>query len=39
VTHQEQVPMRSDLLDLFDLDELQKYFTAPELTDHSGKKD
>lgn len=31
VTRQDQVPMRPDLMDLFDLDELAKYFTVPEL--------
>src|ERR1700716_3688527 len=29
--HQEQVPMREDLLALFEYDELQKYFTVEEL--------
>jgi succinate dehydrogenase / fumarate reductase flavoprotein subunit len=38
VTHQEQVPMRQDLLDLFELEELEKYFTPQELTEHRGKK-
>ncbi|HVV21235.1 MAG TPA: fumarate reductase/succinate dehydrogenase flavoprotein subunit [Pseudonocardiaceae bacterium] len=32
--HSDQVPMRQDLLDLFELDELQKYFTPGELTEH-----
>ncbi|GAA1716928.1 fumarate reductase/succinate dehydrogenase flavoprotein subunit [Isoptericola hypogeus] len=32
----ERVPMREDLLALFDLDELEKYYTAPELTAHPG---
>jgi succinate dehydrogenase / fumarate reductase flavoprotein subunit len=31
VEHQEQVPMRTDLSGLFELDELKKYFTADEL--------
>ncbi|MBO0849929.1 MAG: FAD-binding protein, partial [Pseudonocardia sp.] len=31
---QEQVPMRSDLLDLFELDELKKYYTGEELGGH-----
>jgi succinate dehydrogenase / fumarate reductase flavoprotein subunit len=39
LTHQEQVPLRPDLLDLFEHDELKKYFTTAELTDHRGKKD
>jgi succinate dehydrogenase / fumarate reductase flavoprotein subunit len=30
VERKEQVPMRADLIDLFDLDELKKYFTAEE---------
>jgi succinate dehydrogenase / fumarate reductase flavoprotein subunit len=38
VTHEEQVPMRSDLLDLFEVDELEKYFTPQELTEHRGRK-
>jgi succinate dehydrogenase / fumarate reductase, flavoprotein subunit len=32
--HEDQVPMRQDLLDLFELDELHKYFTDGELTGH-----
>ena len=35
---QGQVPMRQDLLDLFEYTELQKYFTEPELAGHQGKK-
>jgi len=31
---QEQVPMRSDLFDLFELDELKKYYTGEELGGH-----
>ncbi|MGH4024934.1 MAG: fumarate reductase/succinate dehydrogenase flavoprotein subunit [Pseudonocardiaceae bacterium] len=31
VERKEQLPMRPDLLELFDLDELKKYFTAEEL--------
>jgi succinate dehydrogenase / fumarate reductase flavoprotein subunit len=31
---QEQAPMRSDLLDLFELDELKKYYTGEELGGH-----
>jgi succinate dehydrogenase / fumarate reductase flavoprotein subunit len=30
VERKEQVPMRADLIDLFELDELKKYFTAEE---------
>jgi succinate dehydrogenase / fumarate reductase flavoprotein subunit len=31
VGRKEQVPMRADLVDLFEHDELRKYFTAEEL--------
>jgi len=31
VKHKEQVPMRPDLVEVFELDELKKYFTAEEL--------
>jgi succinate dehydrogenase / fumarate reductase flavoprotein subunit len=31
---QEQIPMRPDLLDLFDMDELKKYYTGEELGGH-----
>jgi succinate dehydrogenase / fumarate reductase flavoprotein subunit len=31
---QEQIPMRSDLFDLFELDELKKYYTGEELGGH-----
>ena len=31
VTRQDQLPMRPDLMDLFELDELAKYFTSAEL--------
>ncbi|MGH4019929.1 MAG: fumarate reductase/succinate dehydrogenase flavoprotein subunit [Pseudonocardiaceae bacterium] len=31
IERKEQLPMRPDLLELFDLDELKKYFTAEEL--------
>jgi succinate dehydrogenase / fumarate reductase flavoprotein subunit len=31
---QEQIPMRGELLDLFELDELKKYYTGEELGDH-----
>jgi succinate dehydrogenase / fumarate reductase flavoprotein subunit len=36
--HQQQVPMREDLLALFEYDELQKYFTPDELAGYQGKK-
>ncbi|MCW2799344.1 MAG: L-aspartate oxidase [Aeromicrobium sp.] len=35
VQHKEQIPLRPDLLDLFEMDELTKYFTDAEL---SGRK-
>jgi succinate dehydrogenase / fumarate reductase flavoprotein subunit len=38
LAHQEQVPMREDLLALFEYDELQKYFTPAELAGYQGKK-
>jgi len=31
IERKEQVPMRADLSELFELDELKKYFTADEL--------
>ena len=31
IKRKEQLPMRSDLVELFELDELKKYFTAEEL--------
>jgi succinate dehydrogenase / fumarate reductase flavoprotein subunit len=34
MVRQEQVPMRPDLLDLFELDELKKYYTGEELGGH-----
>jgi succinate dehydrogenase / fumarate reductase flavoprotein subunit len=33
----EQVPMRHDLLELFELSELEKYYTGDELAEHSGR--
>ena len=33
----EREPMRADLLALFDLPELEKYYTAPELAGHPGQ--
>ena len=32
--HEEQVPMRQDLMDLFELDELKKYYTGEEIIGH-----
>ncbi|MGV9297244.1 fumarate reductase/succinate dehydrogenase flavoprotein subunit [Amycolatopsis sp. NPDC003676] len=37
VAVKEQVPMRPDLLELFELDELGKYFTDGELETHPGR--
>jgi succinate dehydrogenase / fumarate reductase flavoprotein subunit len=34
IAHQDQVPMREDLLELFEYSELQKYFTPAELSDY-----
>jgi len=34
VTIEDQVPMRADLLSLFDLGELEKYYTEAEIADH-----
>ena len=34
VTKQDQIPVRQDLLDLFELSELEKYFTDGELAQH-----
>jgi succinate dehydrogenase / fumarate reductase flavoprotein subunit len=38
VTREPQVPMRGDLLELFEIDELEKYFTDEELADHPGRR-
>ncbi len=38
VTHENQVPMRPDLLELFEISELEKYFTDEELADHPGRR-
>jgi succinate dehydrogenase / fumarate reductase flavoprotein subunit len=38
VTRQPQVPMRPDLLELFDIEELGKYYTDEELADHPGRR-
>lgn len=37
VTREQQVPMRPDLLALFDIDELGKYYTDAELDAHPGR--
>jgi succinate dehydrogenase / fumarate reductase flavoprotein subunit len=38
VTREPQVPMRPDLLELFDIEELGKYYTDEELADHPGRR-
>jgi succinate dehydrogenase / fumarate reductase, flavoprotein subunit len=38
VTRKDQVPMRPDLLDAFDISELEKYYTEDELADHPGRR-
>jgi succinate dehydrogenase / fumarate reductase flavoprotein subunit len=38
VTHKEQVPMRPDLLEAFEISELEKYYTDEELVDHPGRR-
>ncbi|WAJ45705.1 fumarate reductase/succinate dehydrogenase flavoprotein subunit [Mycobacterium sp. Aquia_216] len=39
VTREDQVPMREDLLELFEISELEKYFTTDELAEHPGRRD
>jgi succinate dehydrogenase flavoprotein subunit len=38
VTREDQVPMRPDLMELFEVSELEKYFTEEELADHPGRR-
>jgi succinate dehydrogenase / fumarate reductase, flavoprotein subunit len=38
VTHKDQIPMRPDLLEAFEISELEKYFTDEELADHPGRR-
>ena len=38
VDAEEQVPMRPDLLEVFELSELEKYYTDAELTEHPERK-
>jgi succinate dehydrogenase / fumarate reductase flavoprotein subunit len=38
LAREDQVPMRPELLDLFEYGELQKYFTPEELAAHRGKE-
>ncbi|ORA82388.1 fumarate reductase/succinate dehydrogenase flavoprotein subunit [Mycobacterium malmoense] len=37
VTREDQVPMRPDLLELFEISELEKYYTDGELAEHPGR--
>ena len=39
ITREDQVPMRPDLLELFEISELEKYFTDGELAEHPGRRD
>jgi succinate dehydrogenase / fumarate reductase flavoprotein subunit len=38
VSREPQVPMRPDLLELFEISELEKYYTDEELADHPGRR-
>ena len=38
VTHKDQTPMRADLLETFEIAELEKYYTDDELADHPGRR-
>jgi succinate dehydrogenase / fumarate reductase, flavoprotein subunit len=38
VTRKDQIPMRPDLLDAFEIAELEKYYTDEELADHPGRR-
>ena len=38
VTHKDQMPMRPDLLEAFEISELEKYYTDEELADHPGRR-
>jgi succinate dehydrogenase / fumarate reductase flavoprotein subunit len=38
ITRKSQPPMRQDLLELFDISELEKYYTDEELADHPGRR-
>ncbi len=37
ITREDQIPMRPDLLELFDIAELEKYYTEEELVEHPGR--
>jgi succinate dehydrogenase / fumarate reductase flavoprotein subunit len=38
ITREDQIPMREDLLELVEVDELEKYFTPEELANHSARR-
>ena len=38
ISRQPQEPMRQDLLELFEVSELEKYYTEEELADHPGRR-
>jgi succinate dehydrogenase / fumarate reductase flavoprotein subunit len=38
VSREPQVPMRSDLMELFEISELEKYYTDAELAEHPGRR-
>jgi succinate dehydrogenase / fumarate reductase flavoprotein subunit len=38
ITREDQVPMRPDLLELFEISELEKYYTEGELAEHPGRR-
>jgi succinate dehydrogenase / fumarate reductase flavoprotein subunit len=39
ITREDQVPMRDDLLELIEIEELEKYFTPEELANHPSRSD
>jgi succinate dehydrogenase / fumarate reductase flavoprotein subunit len=38
LTREDQVPMREDLLELLNIEELEKYFTSDELANHPARR-
>ena len=38
ITREDQVPMRDDLLELVEIEELEKYFTPEELVNHPARR-
>ena len=38
ITREAQIPMRADLLELFEVEELEKYFTPEELANHPARR-